>query len=152
MEVGLRVGLAYITVGVVASPLEGFVRLELKKRKDDGKEYFSLFFSGPIRSAGTTATCVFVALSDYVRRKMGYAEYDPTENEVKRYLMEIRDFHERITNLQYLPSEEEIKFMIEHLPVQISGDASETVEVSNYKDLDRFQSNFLSNGIFLVIV
>src|SRR3989344_840072 len=40
MEVGLRVGLAYITVGVVASPLEGFVRLELKKRKDDGKEYF----------------------------------------------------------------------------------------------------------------
>ena len=151
MEVGLRVGLAYITVGVVASPLEGFVRLELKKRKDDGKEYFSLFFSGPIRSAGTTATCVFVALSDYVRRKMGYAEYDPTENEVKRYLMEIRDFHERITNLQYLPSEEEIKFMIEHLPVQISGDASETVEVSNYKDLDRFQSNFLSNGICLVI-
>ena len=28
MEVGLRVGLAYITNGVVASPLEGFVRLE----------------------------------------------------------------------------------------------------------------------------
>ena len=38
IEVGLRVGLAYITVGVVASPLEGFVRLEFKKRKDDGKE------------------------------------------------------------------------------------------------------------------
>jgi len=151
MEVGLRVGLAYITVGVVASPLEGFVRLELRKRRDGGGEYFALFFSGPIRSAGTTATCVFVALSDYVRRKMGYGEYDPDEIEIKRYIMEVRDFHERVTNLQYYPSEQEIEFMMRHLPVQISGDASETVEVSNYKDLDRFASNYLSNGICLVI-
>src|SRR3989344_2966723 len=34
MEVGMRVGLAYITNGVVSSPLEGFIRLEVKKRKD----------------------------------------------------------------------------------------------------------------------
>ena len=151
MEVGLRVGLAYVTVGVVASPLEGFVRLELRKRRDGSGEYFALFFSGPIRSAGTTATCVFVALSDYVRRKMGYAEYDSDDIEIKRYMMEIRDFHERVTNLQYFPSEQEIEFMMRHLPVQICGDASETVEVSNYKDLDRFASNHLSNGICLVI-
>jgi len=150
IEVGLRVGLAYITVGVVSSPLEGFVRLDLKKRKDNGKEYFGLYFSGPIRSAGTTATCIFVALSDYVRRKTGYAEYDPTENEINRYVMELRDFHERITNLQYFPSEEEVRFMMKHLPVQICGDASEKFEVSNYKDLDRFESNYLSNGICLV--
>src|SRR3989344_7389274 len=58
LETGIRAGFAYITVGVVSSPLEGFVRLELKKRKD-GKDYFALFFSGPIRSAGTTATCAF---------------------------------------------------------------------------------------------
>src|SRR3989344_2395032 len=151
MEVGLRVGLAYVTVGVVASPLEGFVRLELRKRRDGSGEYFALFFSGPIRSAGTTATCVFVALSDYVRRKMGYAEYDSDDIEIKRYMMEIRDFHERVTNLQYFPSEQEIEFMMRHLPVQICGDASETVEVNNYKDLDRFASNHLSNGICLVI-
>ena len=151
MEVGLRVGLAYLTVGVVASPLEGFVRLELKKRRDGKGEYFALYFSGPIRSAGTTATCVFVALCDYVRRKMGYVEYDPDDLEIKRYIMEIRDFHERVTNLQYFPSEQEIEFMMKHLPVQICGDASETVEVSNYKDLERFESNYLSNGICLVI-
>jgi DNA polymerase II large subunit len=151
MEVGLRVGLAYITVGVVASPLEGFVRLELKKRKDDGKEYFALYFSGPIRSAGTTATCIFVALSDYVRRKMGYAEYDASEDELSRYVMELRDFHDRVTNLQYFPSEDEVRFMMSHLPVQICGDASEKFEVSNYKDLERFESNRLSNGICLVI-
>ena len=34
MEAGIRVGLAYLTLGVVSSPLEGFVELKLKKRKD----------------------------------------------------------------------------------------------------------------------
>ena len=33
IEVGMRAGLAYITNGVVASPLEGFTRLGIKKRK-----------------------------------------------------------------------------------------------------------------------
>ncbi|MDD5253713.1 MAG: DNA polymerase II large subunit [Candidatus Nanoarchaeia archaeon] len=150
MEVGLRVGLAYITNGVVASPLEGFTKLALKKRKD-GKPYFSLFFSGPIRSAGTTATCVFVALADYVRQKMGYEVYDPTEEEVKRMITEVIDFHERITNLQYFPSEPEIEFMIKHLPVQIDGEPSEKIEVSNYKNLERIETNRLRNGIALVI-
>ncbi len=151
MEVGLRIGLAYITVGVVASPLEGFVKLELKKRKDGKGEYFALFFSGPIRSAGTTATCIFVALADYVRRNMGYAAYDPTQDEIKRMSTELIDFHERVTNLQYFPTAEEIEFMTKSLPVQIDGDPSEKVEVSNYKDLDRIETNRLRNGVCLVM-
>jgi len=150
MEVGLRVGLAYLTNGVVASPLEGFVKLELKERKD-GKKYFCLYFSGPIRSAGTTAVCIFVALADYVRKEMGYSVYDPTKQEIKRMSTELYDFHERITNLQYLPSVAEIEFMVEHLPVQIDGDPSERMEVSNYKDLSRIKTNVLRNGVCLVI-
>ena len=34
METGMRVGLAYVTNGVVSSPLEGFVKLEIRKRKE----------------------------------------------------------------------------------------------------------------------
>jgi len=151
IEVGLRIGLAYITNGVVSSPLEGFVKLDLKKRKDNGNEYFALFFSGPIRSAGTTAACIFVVLCDYIRRKLGYDEYDPTDIEIKRSITEIHYFHERITNLQYLPSEEEIEFLVKHLPVQITGDPSEEIEVPNYKDLDRVETNKLRNGFCLVM-
>jgi len=150
MEMGLRVGLAYLTNGVVASPLEGFTRLELKKTKK-GEDYFALYFAGPIRSAGTTANCAFVALSDYVRHKMGYAAYDPTEDEIKRMSTELRDFHERITNLQYFPSEEETEFMTRYLPVQIEGEPTEKQEVSNYKDLERVETNVLSNGRSLIM-
>jgi len=150
MEIALRAGLAYITNGVVSSPLEGFIRLELKKTKDS-KEYFCLYFGGPIRSAGTTATCIFVAVADYVRVKMGYAPYDPTENEVKRTFTELEHFHERITNLQYFPSEKEAEFITMKLPIQIDGDASEKLDVPNYKDLPRVSTNKLRNGFCLVM-
>src|SRR3989344_3760620 len=150
IEVGMRAGLAYITNGVVASPLEGFTRLGIKKRRD-GSEYFALYFAGPIRSAGTTAICVFVALADYLRKELGYKEYDPSENEIKRMVTELYDFHERVTNLQYLPSEEELDFMVRNLPVQIDGEATEKYEVSNYKDLDRMETNVIRNGVALVL-
>src|SRR3989344_4112035 len=151
MEVGIRVGLAYLTLGVVASPLEGFVGLKLKKRLGDGKEYFCLMFSGPIRSAGGTAASVCVVVADYIRKQMGYAEYDPTEQEVKRAVTELYDYHERITNLQYLPTEEEIEFLARNMPIQINGEPSETREVSNYKDLPRIETNLLRSGFCLVI-
>jgi len=150
MEVGLRVGLAYITNGVVASPLEGFVRLELKDRMDGKGKYFALYFGGPIRSAGTTATCFFVACADYVRRKMGYLPYDPTENEINRTFSELDFFHDRITNLQYMPSQEEATYITTNLPLQIEGDGSERLEVPNYKDLPRVSTNILRNGFCLV--
>jgi DNA polymerase II large subunit len=150
MVVGIRVGIAYITMGTVSSPLEGFVDLKVKKRSD-GKEYLAIFFSGPIRSAGGTAASVSVIIADYIRKKMGYAPYDPTEEEIKRVVTELYDYHERITNLQYLPSEAEIEFLMKNIPMQIDGDPSEKIEVSNYKDLPRIETNLIRNGVCLVL-
>ncbi len=151
MEVALRVGLAYITNGVVSSPLEGFVKLELKKRLDGKGEYFCLYFGGPIRSAGTTATCIFVCVCDYLRMKMGYLTYDPTEEEINRTFSELEHFHDRITNLQYFPSKKEADFLTKYLPVQIDGDPSEKIDVPNYKNLLRVGTNKLRNGFCLVM-
>ncbi len=150
IETGIRVGLAYLTLGVVASPLEGFVELKIRKRRD-GKEYFALMYAGPIRSAGGTAGAVSVVLADYIRKNLGYDVYDPSEKEVRRTVTELYDYHEKITNLQYLPSEQEIRFLVSNLPVQIDGDPSEDAEVSNYKDLDRIETNRIRSGPCLVL-
>jgi DNA polymerase II large subunit len=150
MEAGIRVGLAYLTLGVVSSPLEGFVELKIKKRQD-GKEYFCLMYSGPIRSAGGTAGALSVVLADYIRMEEGYDSYDATETEIRRMVTELYDYHERITNLQYLPGEKEIRFLVKNLPVQIDGDPSEKIEVSNYKDLDRIETNRIRSGPCLVL-
>jgi DNA polymerase II large subunit len=150
MEVGIRAGFAYHTCGIVAAPLEGFIELKIKKTKE-GKEYFSPFYAGPIRGAGGTAAAFSVLLTDYVRKKMGYARYDPDENEIKRYKTEIDDYHEYVTNLQYHPTEEEIEFLAKRLPVEINGDPTEKREVSNYKDLARVETNLIRGGMCLVL-
>lgn len=150
MEVGIRVGFAYDTNGIVSAPLEGFVELQIKKRKD-GKEYFAMSYAGPIRAAGGTQATRSVIIADYVRTKNGFDKYDPDEKEVKRFFAELEDYHERVTNLQYRPSEKEIKFLAENLPIEITGDPTEKLDVSNYKDLPRIPTNKIRGGMALVM-
>jgi len=149
IDAGIRIGFAYTTLGVVASPIEGYTELKLEKTSD-GKEYFKAYFSGPIRSAGTTASCIVLMLIDYLRELFGFAKYDPTENEVKRYVTENQDYHERISNLQYFPTEEEITFLAKNLPIQIAGEPTATLEVSNYKNLSRVETNYIRGGMCLI--
>lgn len=150
LEVGIRTGFTYLTGGIVSAPLEGFVEAKIKKRQD-GKEYVASLYAGPIRGAGGTAAATSVVLTDYVATKLGYEKYDPTDAEVNRIVTELYDYNDRVSNLQYLPSEEEIKFMFKHLPVEVDGDPSERIEVSNYKDLPRIETNFIRGGVCLVI-
>jgi len=149
IDAGIRLGFAYQTIGVVASPIEGYTHLELGKTRE-GKDYFKAYFSGPIRSAGTTASCIVLMLIDYLRELFGYARYDPTEDEIKRYATENTDYHERVTNLQYFPLEEEMKFLASKIPIQICGDPTEKFEVSNYKNLERVETNFIRGGMCLI--
>lgn len=150
IDAGIRIGFAYITLAVVSSPIEGFTGLKIRKRRD-GKEYLEASFAGPIRSAGTTASCLVLMLIDYLREIFGFAKYDPTEEEVKRVWAELEHFHDRITNLQYLPLEEEALFIAKHMPIQVAGDASEKLEVPNYKNLERVDTNFLRSGFCLIM-
>ncbi|MBI1969844.1 DNA polymerase II large subunit [Candidatus Woesearchaeota archaeon] len=150
LEVGIRVGFAYHTLGIVSAPLEGFTELQIKKRKD-GKEYLAGMYAGPVRGAGGTGAAFSVLILDYLRVKFGYEKYDPSEEEVERFVAEIYDYHERITNLQYLPSEEEIRFLAQHLPVEVDGDPTEDIEVSRHKDLPRVATNMIRGGVCLVL-
>ena len=150
IEIGIRAGFAYGTVGVVSSPLEGFVDLNIKQRRDGQGEYFCMNFSGPIRNAGGTAASLSVLIADYVRIKLGYKSYDPSEDEIRRTFIEITEYHERVTNLQYFPSQEETDFMTKNCPIEISGDPTEKFDVPTYKDLPRVITNKLRGGFCLI--
>ena len=147
---GARVGFSYVTLGVVSSPIEGLTELKTEKTRD-GKEYISAYYSGPVRSAGGTGGAFSLVIIDYLREIFGFAKYDPTEEEVRRAYIEMTDYNDRITNLQYLPTEEEAIFLARNLPIQVEGEASEKHEVSNYKNLDRVSTNFIRNGFCLVL-
>ncbi len=151
IEIGIRIGFAYITMGTVSSPLDGFCNIEIKPRIDKKGEYLSLNFAGPIRNAGGTAASVSVLIADYLRNKMGYAKYDAQPDEIKRANTELQDYHDRVTNLQYYPCEEEIHFLMQNIPVEIAGEPSEKIEVSNYKDLPRVKTNQIRSGYCLIL-
>lgn len=150
MEIGIRAGFTYHTGGIVSAPLEGFVELRIKKTKN-GKEYLAPVYAGPIRGAGGTAASFSLIMTDYIRSIMGYEKYDPDDNEVKRFMTEIEDYNSRVTNLQYNPSRDEIDFIIRHLPIEIDGEPTEKFDVSNYKDLNRIETNRIRGGLCLVL-
>ena len=150
IDCGIRVGFAYITLGVISAPLEGFIGVDIKKRFD-GDEYICMNFAGPVRAAGGTAGAVCVLIGDYIRQKLNFKKYDPNEIELKRFNTELLDYNDRCVRLQYLPSKEEVDFIVENIGVEISGDPTEKIEVSNYKDLPRVKTNRIRGGMCLVI-
>ena len=150
IEVGSRVGLAYITLGVVAAPLEGLVEIKFKKRKD-GRDYVAAYFAGPIRAAGGTAAAVSVLIVDYVRTMLGVASYDILPEEIKRYQVEIDDYLTKIAHRQYSPTAEEIALVVTNIGIEITGDPTEIYEVSQQKYLERVETNVIRGGMALVL-
>ncbi|MFH1127333.1 MAG: DNA polymerase II large subunit [archaeon] len=151
IEIGLRVAIAYLTLGVVTAPLEGLSDVRMKKN-DDGTEYLAIYFAGPIRSAGGTASAMAVLAADFIRIHSNIAPYKPRENELKRYSTEVEDYYSRVTAKQYHPTKEEIEFIIKNVPVEINGDPTEKLEVSNFKDLERVETNQIRGGMCLVLL
>jgi len=150
IDAGARIGFAYTTLGVVSSPIEGLTEIKIAKTRG-GKEYLAAYFSGPVRSAGGTGAAFSLVIIDHLREIFGFAKYDPTEEEVKRSFIELSDYHERITNLQYMPTEEETFFLAKNIPLQVTGEKSERIEVSNYKNLDRIETSYIRSGYCLVM-
>jgi DNA polymerase II large subunit len=145
----IRVGLAIKTMGVVSAPLEGISKISI--RKDIfGKEYLSLYFAGPIRAAGGTTAALCVLIADYVRKKSNIPKYEATEAEIGRYVEEVK-LYDRIVHLQYPSSNQEIRYAVSQLPVEINGDSTEDEEVSAFRDLPRIETNRIRGGACLVL-
>lgn len=146
----LRTALSILTEGVVAAPLEGIAKVAIK-RNFDQSWYLAVYFTGPIRSAGGTASALAVLISDYIRLNMGLEIYKPTEREVERYVEEAELYESEVTNLQYSPSPEEMRAAANNVPVEVTGEPTDQVEVS-HRDLERVETNHLRGGALLAMV
>lgn len=149
VERAIRVGLAIKTMGVVSAPLEGISKIKIRN-DSQGNRFLSLYFAGPIRAAGGTTAALCVLIADYVRRKSDIPKYEATEGEVGRYVEEVK-LYGRSGHLQYPSSNEEIRFAVEHLPVEINGDSTEQEEVSAFRNLPRVETNNIRGGACLVL-
>lgn len=149
VEGAVRTAVALLTEGVVAAPIEGIDRVEVNTN-DDGTEYVSVYYAGPIRSAGGTAQALSVLVADYARSLLGIDEFKPRDDEIGRYAEEV-GLYDSESGLQYSPKDKETKFIVENCPIMLDGEATGDEEVSGYRDLERIDTNAPRGGMCLVL-
>ncbi len=149
VEMAIRAAVALLTEGVVAAPIEGIAKITIEKN-DDGTEFIRIFYAGPIRSAGGTAQALSVLVADYVRRELGINRYIPRTEEIERCVEEITKYR-TVANLQYTPSDEEVRLITTNCPICIDGEPTEEEEVEGYRNLARIETNRVRGGMALVI-
>ena len=149
MERAIRVGLAVLTEGILVAPLEGIAGVSVN-RNQDGSNYLTVFFAGPIRSAGGTGQAMSVLIADVVRRELGIGRYIATTGEVQRLKEEI-PVYKSCQHLQYTPTNEEIDLIARNAPICVDGEGTEDEEIQGFRDLPRVATNKVRGGACLVI-
>lgn len=149
LEQAIRTALVLITEGVVVAPLDGVPKI-LISDNPDGSKYVDIYYAGPIRAAGGTATVFPLILGDFARKLMQLDRYKPTNDEIERYVEETQIYDEIISR-QYKLKDEEVRKIIQGCPVCINGEPTEEREVVNHRDLKRIPMNRVRGGMCLVI-
>ncbi|MEM2883993.1 MAG: DNA polymerase II large subunit [Nitrososphaerales archaeon] len=153
LDWGVRVGLAVVTEGVTVAPLQGISSVKIKKN-EDGSNYASIYFAGPIRSAGGTEAAFTVVLADRLRIKLGLDRYRCNcwgEDEVGRFIEELRIYEREVGNFQFKVSDEDIQLAISNLPVEINGVETDPVEVVVHRGMRRIETDRVRGGALRVL-
>jgi DNA polymerase II large subunit len=146
----IRTALDILTEGVVAASMDGISDAKIRSNPD-GSKYLSIYFAGPIRSAGGTGQGMAVLVGDYIRTKLNLQNFRATEDEIERYVEEIKLYDERASRLQYMPSDEDVRTIVRSNPVCVDGDPTEEMEVPLHRDLSRIETNRIRGGMCLVV-
>ncbi|MCW4027912.1 MAG: DNA polymerase II large subunit, partial [Candidatus Bathyarchaeota archaeon] len=147
----IRTALAILTEGVTAAVYSEGIADVSTKANLDGSRYLAVYFAGPIRSAGGTETALTPVIADFVRRLLGMDRYKPTEEEIGRFIEELRLYEREVNRFQYHVSDEELRRAFQYLPVEITGTASNRIEVSSFRNLPRIETNCLRGGALRVV-
>ena len=149
-EQAIRSGLAILTEGITAAPLQGVARVSIKTNLDQTK-YLGIYYAGPIRSAGGTDQALTLVIGDFVRRLLGLDRYKPTEEEINRFIEEMRLYERRVGRFQYHVTDEQLRKALEVMPVEATGTESDPIEVQSFRNLPRVETNRVRGGALRVV-
>ncbi len=149
-EQAIRTALAIFTEGLTAAPIQGIAQVKIKTNADRTR-YLAIYFAGPIRSAGGTDQALTLVVGDFVRLQLGLDRYKPTEEEVSRFVEELRLYERSVGRFQYHIPDDELKKALNLIPVECTGTESDPVEVSSYRNLPRVETNRVRGGALRVV-
>ncbi|MFH1394472.1 MAG: DNA polymerase II large subunit [Candidatus Micrarchaeota archaeon] len=149
IEQAVRTGVGILTEGVLVAPTEGISKVRIRQNPD-GSDFVGVYYAGPIRSAGGTAAALSLVLADIARKTAGVGDYRATDSQIERYVEEINVYESRVTHLQYMPPEKDLRHIIKNCPVCIDGDPTEEIEVSAYRGVPGVETDRVRGGVPLV--
>ncbi len=151
-ETAVRIGLAIVTDGVTVAPIQGVSAVRIRQNQG-GSEYLSVEFAGPMRSAGGTESALTLVIADQVRKTLGLGKYNATafDDEVGRFVEELRVYERDVGNFQYKVSDQDIQKAIESLPVEIDGVWTDDYEVVIHRNMKRIKENRVRGGALRVL-
>ncbi|MEM2719101.1 MAG: DNA polymerase II large subunit, partial [Candidatus Bathyarchaeia archaeon] len=150
-DLAIRTALAILTEGVTAAVYsEGIAKVAVKSNAD-GSRYLAIYFAGPIRSAGGTEAALTPVIADFIRQLLNLDRYKPTKEEIERFIEELRLYEREVGRFQYSVSDEQLRFALERIPVEITGTPSDPVEVSSHRNLPRIETNRVRGGALRVV-
>jgi DNA polymerase II large subunit len=149
-EQAIRTALAIFTEGLTAAPIQGVAKVKIKTNRDRTR-YLAIYFAGPIRSAGGTDQALTLVVGDFVRRLLGLDRYKPLEDEISRFIEEVRLYERSVSRFQYHIPDEELRKALQWLPVEVTGTESDPIEVSAFRNLPRVETNRVRGGALRVV-
>lgn len=149
-EQAVRTALAILTEGLTAAPVQGVAQVKIKSNLDHTK-YLAIYFAGPIRSAGGTDQALTLVIGDFIRKLLGLDRYKPTDEEIARFIEEVRLYERTVGRFQYHVSDEELWRALRWLPVEVTGTETDPVEVSSHRNLPRIETNRVRGGALRVV-
>ena len=149
-ERAIRTALAIFTEGLTAAPIQGVAKVSIKTNSDHTR-YLAIYFAGPIRSAGGTDQALTLVVGDFVRKQLGLDRYKPTEEEISRFIEELRVYERSVAGFQYHIPDDELRKALQWIPVEVTGTESDPIEVSSYRNLPRIETNRVRGGALRVV-
>jgi DNA polymerase II large subunit len=92
-----------------------------------------------------------VLIGDVVRKKLGLSPYRAREEEIARYIEELRVYEREVGNFQYRVTDEDVRVAISNLPVEIDGVETDPVEVVVHRNLKRVSTDRVRGGALRVL-
>lgn len=153
LDMAVRVGLAVVTEGVTIAPLQGINSIDIGENRD-GTKYLSVSIAGPMRSAGGTESAVTMLIADHVRSVVGLDKYQANsygDDETGRFVEELRIYERDASNFQYRVRDEDITYVISHLPIELAGVDTDPYEVVNHRGMHRIKTDRVRGGALRVL-
>ena len=151
LDQALRTALIIETEGVVVSPLDGLPEIKISKNEDD-TPFVDIYFAGPIRAAGGNAQTLPLLLGDLARTKLNLDRFKPSRQEIERVIEEGMLYQDEVVVRQQRITENEVRTIIENIPVRVNSYADNEVEIVANRDVPGIDTNRVRGAMCLVLI